>query len=391
MLIMDMPRWKFTRTDIWMLVFLFTTCYTDYDHERNTDAAFALFVSITVGLIPYMAGKLLIEQTGNRINISRMFVLLLSGSSIVSASEYFLKINPYNEFWRHIFAGQWVVWKTQIRWGFGRVAGPFAQSELAGMMVFTALLLTLWLGRSNYQELASKTPPPPLLKNVKTHIWILSLLLFMTQARGPWIGALLALIIAPIGSAKRPLRRAVIVVTCVVAIGVPTYLFGKDYLAGPRVNSGSEKETAQYRAELIANYTPVAILGGEWGWGANFPRINGQDSIDNEYLYAWLVQGYVGAIAFLLLVGDTVITLSIRGAKAETVRDRHFVFTMLGIFVGIVFTLTTVFLGSQSYELFFLLVGWSQAIREPRVRQCEIRNDEIYRLENDSSLAGVYT
>jgi len=391
MLLTDMPRWKFTRTDLWMAVFLFTTCYTDYNHERTTDAAFALFASITVGLIPYMAGKLLIEQTGSRISVSKMIVLLLSWSSFVSATEYFTKVNPYNEFWRHLFPGQWTIWKTQIRWGFGRVAGPFAQSELAGMMLFTALLLALWLGRSNYQELASHPPPPTLLQRGKAHIWILAVALFLTQARGPWIGAVLALAIAPIGNAKRPLRRAIIVFTCIVLIGVPTYLFGKDYLAGPRVNSGSEKETAQYRAELISNYTPVAILGGEWGWGAGFPRINGQDSIDNEYLYAWLVQGYVGAVAFLLIVGDTIITLIIKGAKANTVRDRHFALTMLGIFIGIAFTLTTVFLGSQSYELFFLLVGWSQAIREPRAQTSEIRNDEIYRLESDSSVAGVYT
>jgi hypothetical protein len=41
-------------------------------------------------------------------------------------------------------------------------------------------------------------------------------------------------------------------------------------------------------------------------------------------------------------------------------RERHFATTLLGIFLGLTFTLTTVYLGSQSYELMFLVMGWSQ-------------------------------
>jgi len=364
MVFLDRGRWRFTRTDLWMLIFLMSSAWAEHELGKTTDAAFSLFESLTVGLIPYMAGKLLIEQTGSRVRITRMFVWLLAGSSVFSAYEYFFKSNPYTWVWSHFYPSQWAMWRTQYRWGFGRVAGPYSQSELAGMMVFTAWLLALWLGRKNYAELKARPPVAALLKHGKWYAWGLFVALFMTQARGPWIGAGLGLAVAAIGRAKKPGRRAVIVVVCVFMIGLPAYLLGKDYLAGPRKDYGSEKETAQYRAELIDNYVPVAIKGGEWGWGSNFPRIGGQDSIDNAYLYFWIVQGYVGAVALILLIVDASGTLIVQAFRPQPVRERHFVLTLLGILVGIAFTITTVFLGNQSYELLFLMIGWSQAMKE---------------------------
>jgi hypothetical protein len=364
MIVKDGHRWRFTRSDVWVLVWIASCSYADYSKGLTTNAIFGLFNSITCSLFPYMAGKLLIEQTGSRTKVSRMYILLISYSTFLSMYEFFLRRNPYNYIFSHFYPGQWTIWLTQIRWGFGRVAGPFSQSELAGMMVFTALLLALWLGRFNYQEKAAKTLPPPLLKRAKMHLGILLVAIYITQARGPWIGAILAIVIAGIGLAKVPLRRTLIVTACLVLIGMPLYLFGKDYLSGPRKDYGSEKETAQYRAELFTNYIPVAEIGGAWGWGSNWPVIGGQRSIDNEYLYSWVTQGYVGSIVLIVLLLDTVVTLIFHAVAAQTVRERHFVLTMIGLIVGIAFTISTVFLGDQSNYLLFLLIGWAQAIRQ---------------------------
>jgi len=360
MFFMDVQRWKFTRTDVWVAVWLASGFYADYSKGLSTNAIFGLFVTLSSGLFPYMAGKLLIEQTGSRIKVCTTYVLLISASSFVSAYEFFLRQNPYNYIFSHFYPGQWAIWITQIRWGFGRVAGPFSQSELAGMMVFTALLFALWLGRYNYVEKSCSPRPLVLMKNGKRHIWILFVAVYMTQARGPWIGGIFAIAFAAIGRAKFPLRRAILVVGSIVLVGMPLYLYGKDYLSGPRKDYGSEKETAQYRAELFTNYIPVAEKGGLWGWGTHWPIIDGQNSIDNEYLYAWVVQGSVGAILLLL---ESVLSLTIQAAKPQSVRERHFVLTLLGLIVGIAFTISTVFLGDQSYYLLFLLIGWSQGIR----------------------------
>jgi len=60
---------------------------------------------------------------------------------------------------------------------------------------------------------------------------------------------------------------------------------------------------------------------------------------------------------------ESVLSLTIQAAKPQSVRERHFVLTLLGLIVGIAFTISTVFLGDQSYYLLFLLIGWSQGIR----------------------------
>jgi hypothetical protein len=95
----------------------------------------------------------------------------------------------------------------------------------------------------------------------------------------------------------------------------------------------------------------------------NFPRVGGQNSIDNEYLFVYLVQGYMGLIALVLLMLEGAASLLIAGLRATLKEDRHFSFSLLGILAGFVLTLGTVFLGSQSYVIFFMLIGWSQAIR----------------------------
>jgi hypothetical protein len=391
MIFQDISRWKFSRTDIYVLAWLMSGSYADYQLGRTTDAIFSLFSNIAAGLFPYMAGKLLIEQTGSRIKVCKIFVWLLSISFFLSSYEFFFRVNPYNFIWAHFYHGQWTVWITQIRWGFGRVAGPYSQSELAGMMVFTGLLMVLWLGRSNYQERQARTPPPPLMRRGKVHIWILLAYLYITQARGPWIGGIFGMVVAGIGLAKFPVRRAIIVVSCFVLIGMPLYIFGKDYLSGPRKDYGSEKETAQYRAELFTNYIPVAQQGGAWGWGVKFPIIDGQNSIDNEYLFSWVVQGYVGAVSLILLMLDTIITLIIHSAKAHTVRERHFTLTLLGLIVGIAFTISTVFLGDQSYDLLFLLFGWSQAIQETPMGLNDMRRGELPEKKSEAYAIRVYS
>jgi hypothetical protein len=88
---------------------------------------------------------------------------------------------------------------------------------------------------------------------------------------------------------------------------------------------------------------------------------------------------------------DTVITLIIQSAKANTVRERHFVLTMLGIIIGIAFTISTVFLGDQSYDLLFLLFGWAQAIRETPTGMYDIKTRAIPAKKNEAYAIRVYS
>ena len=109
-------------------------------------------------------------------------------------------------------------------------------------------------------------------------------------------------------------------------------------------------------------YVPIAKLGGAWGWGNVFPVMEGRTSIDNEYLLVWLVQGYVGLASLILIFAEATLAFARPGIAAGSRQERHFVFTLLGIWLGLAVCLATVYLSFTAIVLFFLLAGWSQSI-----------------------------
>jgi hypothetical protein len=378
MLFVDGRRWHFTRSDLWMVLFLFSSWYADHIALKESVATFELFASLSTALVPYMAGKLLIEQYDARIPTIKRILFLLFLCSIVSAYEYRMGRNPFSLMLARFFPGEIFAWKTQIRWGFGRVSGPFAQSELAGIIWGAGLILALYIGYLKLWE--KKFAHLEWLPFKKSTIvtGTLAFTLLMTQARGPWLGFLVALPIALVGRAKRVVRTAILVAVLGITFGSLGYIALKYYTAGPATSD--EQETAQYRQLLIANYVPVIEQGGIFGWGQDFPRVGPQGSIDNEYLYVSLIQGYLGLAAFCLLALEAMYDSLKLGLFSGRGEDRSFGFSMLGILVGIMVILGTVYLGNQPYQLFFLFVGWSQAQRMwlGKVREPEPAFEAVY-------------
>ena len=391
MIFVDSSRWKISRTDLWMAIFIFSAIYVDYTTGRPIDALFVLFSNLTAAMVPYMAGKLLIEQPGVRVEAIKRFVSLLALVSILAIVEFFTKVNLFKVFWSKFFPEQWWILNLQIRNGFGRTGGPYGGAEHAGMVLFVGITFAVWLRRQNYQT--SEGGTIAVISPVKAKLIILLLIaaLYTTQSRGPWIGAIISLCIASIGKAKKPLRRAIIVVGLGLLIGIPGYQAGKDYASGPRTDYGSERETAQYRAQLIDNYIPIAKLGGAFGWGFNFPIVSGQSSIDNEFLFIWVVQGYMGLLALSLLLLESVISLIRLGVKAKLKSDRYLVFSILGTILGIAVTSATVYLDLQPRVIFFLLVGWSQAIRLAKVNNLDEQTVRFSQHAAEPALIRVYT
>ncbi len=391
MLFSDVSRWKITRTDLWMAVFIFSASYRDYVTALPIDSAYVFFSNLMLAMVPYMAGKLLIEQPGVRIEAIKRFVSLLAVVSVLSVAEFLKKANLFKIFWSRFFPDQWWVLHIQIRNGFGRVGAVYGGAEHAGMVLAMGVALAMWLRNQNYKMPGGRTIP--VISPLKMKLILLALVgaLYMTLSRGPWIGAAVALCVASIGKAKKPLRRAIIVFGLILAIGIPAYEAGKDYVSGPRTDYGSERETAQYRAQLIDNYIPIAKLGGPWGWGYGFPIISGQTSIDNQYLFIWIIQGYIGLFAFCALLVESMISFMWLGIKAKSIPDRYFIFTLLGIILGQGLTIATVYLDAQPRVLFFLLVGWSQAIRLSNPKSLEEPRVTSHHQAGESALIRVYT
>lgn len=276
MIVMDLRRWRFSPMDLLVVFFLFTSTHSEAISWGLNGAFLRLESLVLECLFPYMAGKLLIEQPGMREETIGRFVLLLTIASALASPEFFLKLNPYIHFYSHFFPGQFPDF-PQLRRGFGRVGGPYEGSEQAGMVLVIGLFLALWLHRSTTLRRASAVARPRSpFKRAWAVIFTLTLTLLMTQSRGPWIGSIVALAVASIGRARRPLRRAVLVFSLGLIVGVPLYSLGKDYISGPGADVGSERQTAQYRALLIDNYVPFAKLGGP-GAGEVFFRYSAEN------------------------------------------------------------------------------------------------------------------
>jgi hypothetical protein len=362
--------------DLLLAVFIFSSCYADYLADRHTAFIFNLFSTLVTALIPYMIGKLLIEQHRARIATVKRIVLLLAINCVISAYEYKMGQNPFSLVFRRFFPGETFAWKTQIRWGFGRVAGPFGQSELAGIILIFGLVLALWAGYYHVWEPRFRHFRRWPLSKSTTYVSLIALTLLMTQARGPWIGAIVAVPIAFIGRSRRVLRTAIITVLCLALGGALIYVGLNRYTSGP--TTSEEQETAQYRQQLLTNYIPIAKEGGAWGWGHIFPRAAGQGSIDNEFLFVALVQGWVGLLAFCLIAVESMVHMAASAILAQEKSDRYFAWSMLGIFLGLLVTSFTVFLGLQTFQLFFLLAGWSQALpTRPKVVK-QITFESVY-------------
>jgi hypothetical protein len=359
-IVKELRNWRPTLMDASLVAFIFSSCYADSVADRQTAFIFNLFSALITALIPYMIGKLLIEQRRARIATVKRIVLLLSINCVISAYEYRMGQNPYTLMFRHFFPGETFAWKTQIRWGFGRVSGPFGQSELAGIILIFGLVLALWAGYYHVWEPRFRHFRRWPVSKATTYVSLIALTLLMTQARGPWIGALVAIPIAFIGRAQRVLRTAIITVLCLALGGALLYVGLNHYTSGP--TTSQEQETAQYRQQLLTNYIPIAKQGGAWGWGHSFPRAAGQGSIDNQYLFVALTQGWVGLLAFCLIAVESLARMFASAVLAQEKSDRYFAWSMFGIMIGLLVTAFTVFLGLQTYQLFFLLAGWSQAL-----------------------------
>jgi hypothetical protein len=365
-LISRSQRWQFKRADLWVVLFVLASCYTDYINIGLVNALYNLPSLICDSLCAYFIGKLLIEQSGLRERFAQRLVFLLAIVSFFSIGEFVGRKNIFLMLARRFFRSN-MYWMDQIRGGFMRVKGPFAGAEQAGIVFFLGLLISLWLWFVNRSR--QDVDEKKYLGIRRSTLWVvsISLGLYMTLSRGPWLGAAAGFLVARIGLVKNR-RRAIIaaLVLCVLG-GIAANTKANQYAQlNPDDTAGNESQSsAYYRTQLDRVYKSVAERGGLFGWSAAaYPRDPAYDSIDNEYLLLWVTQGKVGLWLFILIAleGGIAIALAIYGSRQSV--DSCFYYCLGGTLGGLILVLTTVYLTSQGFVLFFLFIGWSQSLRE---------------------------
>jgi hypothetical protein len=358
----------FSTTDIWVYIFVYCIIVSETLHTDLKTGIYQLVADVGSALLPYICGKLFIEQYGQRTAMVKRICWLLVVVAVGSLYEYRMARNPYHNYLAPFFNGQGTSWILQMRWGRARVAGPYGHAIIAGMMFMTGVLFNLWMLRFHkwertFKYFSFRWAP----KGAIIMFWLL-VGTFITQSRGPWLGLAFGFAVSLVGFArntKRAFIRFVLLAGLVFSIAYPAF---NDYTSGTTATAQDiNQENAVYRRQLIDNYTPVIQAGGLWGWGSTrFPIVNKQVSIDNEYLFLGVTRGYLGLSIFLLLIADAIFTLVRTGIRFHNREDRLFSFCMVGVLAGLLFAIGTVYLGNQMYEMLFFILGWSQAIGKKR-------------------------
>jgi hypothetical protein len=236
------------------------------------------------------------------------------------------------------------------------------------MMFLTGVLFNIWLLRFHKWEPTFRYLRFKWASKGPIIMGLLLLGTFMTLSRGPWLGLAFGFGVSLIGFARNTRKAFIRFIVLAVLVFAVSYPFVNHYTSGTTATAQViDQENAVYRRQLIDSYTPVVQAGGLWGWGVTkFPIVNGQNSIDNEYLYLGVTRGYLGVSVFLILIADAIFSLIRTGLRFRNREDRLFAFCMVGVISGVLFAITTVYLDYQMYNMLFLLLGWSQAIGKKR-------------------------
>jgi hypothetical protein len=389
----EMRRWRLAWMDLWVLLFaacaglsqglstelangdwvrLFTADAAT-SHRLNTnlaDGALMFIAGLFTMVLPYMLGKLLIESDNGegepmRKQMVQRIAALLAIVALVSVYDFLTGRSLWQRVGSHVFPNQYVAWTPQMRWGFGRIAGPYGHAILAGMIFLMGLVYVLWLCRVDpgwgTRRVVSGLPFTErglLLGGVAAG-------LLMTQSRGPWVGVGLALIFALLTRMFSVGKAAVVFLVLMAVLSAAAYHFGRQYTEKEITQAGSEEQqSAIYRRQLLTNYAPLVMERKAFGWGiTTFPSVMGMRSIDNQYLLLAVTQGLVGMGLFLAIAAGTAARLLRMISRPLLAEDRLLVFAHLAVLIGLMTTFATVYMGEQVVMMFFLFTGWVQGMR----------------------------
>jgi len=395
LIFMEMRHWRFDWMDLLVVLFAVSEAVSEgmstplangtwvriFTSPAETlqvngdNGIFQFAAGITMIIFPYMVGKLLIEErkyNGEpvRVALIRRMVTLLAMVAVISVFDFFTGKSTWQEVFKHFFPGQaWWAWPTQIRWGFGRIIGPFAHAILAGMVFLMGLVYCIWL-RTFVPQWGTRRIVKELRLTVRGAVmWAIVGGLLMTQSRGPWLGVILALLFVFL-MGKFPVAKAAAAFILLAAVILSAgYYFGNKYTSVELDQAKTEEQrSAIYRRDLVHNYMPVVMERKAFGWGiTTFPTMEGQKSIDNQYLMLAVTQGLVGLGLFVAILAGWGIRLLRLAARPMPAEDQGMVFAHLAVLIGLTTAIATVYLGEQPQLLFFLIVGWVHGMNPVRV------------------------
>ncbi|MBE9561866.1 MAG: O-antigen ligase family protein [Proteobacteria bacterium] len=306
------------------------------------------------------------EQFAKQLVIILMVVTVLSAYQSITLSSHTLWQSVLGRF----FGNQGWQWAAQFRWGLPRATGPYGHAILAGIIMVIGYRIQRWLEWS--KAWPTHIPRMTWLPISPARMFTLVLLVgsIATLVRGPLFAAVIAAFIPLIGQTKKRWLIVGILLTSFVVISIPATSWFIGYVSVD-IESVETKshQTVIYRWKLLTNYIDAGKEQFYLGYGRlKYPRIEGQKSIDNYYLLLFLKHGIMGLGFFVAIMFIMMIRLFIHSMSQpiNNLPGSSLGFTLLSIYIILLISAATVWLGGQTEHLYFLIVGWSDAYLRTR-------------------------
>jgi hypothetical protein len=364
MLVADVRRWRPAWMDLWVLLFAGMAAMSGGVAAAVANGGADFFKSVVSIVLPYMAGKLLIEQDGAegqpvRRRLVRRMVVLLAVVAGISVFDFLTGKSSWQIAFKHVFPDQPSAWPAQAHWGFGPIAGPFAWDVLAGMVFLMGLSYCLWLRifapEWGKQKIVDGLP------FTERGLVLVALLggLLMTESQGSWVGVGLALLLVLLVRTMPLGRAALVFVVLVAALAGVAYQLGQQFM-DPAPFSASTEGQSDHAGTVVAASVFGATAGtSEFGWFLpGHLLISGDESIEDELL-AWDGQRRVAGLAlFLLILVGTGGRLLRMGGRPFREEDRGLLLAHGAVLLGLGAAIAIGYQGEEASLLFFLVVGW---------------------------------
>ena len=353
--------------DILVTLFIFSSTLSEVLRERvMNDGIFAAMISFISIFLAYAAGRMIIEP-GLRLATVRRFVILILLLGPLGLYEWRMGQSLYGIVGQRIFNLDSVRTFIQMRSGHGRMAVSFNDAELAGVVFGMTAALNVWLVYLNKWRGSAAHLGRSLgwLENYHIPGLLLLLYIYLTQSRGPLLAVGVAYLILQIPKFKnkKAATALVAILIAVAALGAYQYFSHYTNVSDPNSVVNEQQGSALYRRQMNELYQPIVKAGGFLGWGVlSRPVLPGMFSIDNEFLLVHLSYGNSGYILFVLIAVETFRRLIMRSWRLEAPEDQAFAVALLAAMAVFWISISTVFMGEQTPQIAFLLIGWSQSV-----------------------------
>jgi hypothetical protein len=322
---------------------------------------------------PYLLGRFVIDSRKMDIATARMFVLMFLLFFPLFLYEARFWVSPIYKLLSPLFPG--VGSGLSIRWGVARTAGTFEHPILACIMIVAVYRLHRWLswegewdrpqtGILGFLQKQSRWLPIAFKHQVSMVLVVMAL---MTISRGPWIGAFAGAALTAVGNFANRKRWLIIVVASLLAAAVVGQLALDAYITPKEgeVLSG-EAQTMLYRKVMIDQYKAF-LMDKLWtGWGlTTVPKIRGMESVDNAFFLMALQHGVLAPAIFVVIFLYAIVSQIRFGLKAPA-GEPPLGFTFSGIYLMCFIAFSTVYMGSQTEPMLFLLLGWGESVKNRR-------------------------